>query len=93
MWADHFSGVTGVEPSSKMLDAAKEKLPQEKSKSVNYVHSTAEELSFLPDNSVAAGGYHILHVVDETSQNRTIPQHNRVIGLNTPEYGRRFQGW
>ena len=95
VWADHFGGVTGVDPSSKMLDAAKEKLPQEKTKSVNYVHSTAEELSFLPNNSVdmvAAGGYHILHIVDETSQNRTIPQYNRAIGLNTPEYGRRFQG-
>jgi len=46
-----------------MLDAAKEKLPQEKRESVNYVHSPAEELSFLPDNSVdmvAAGAYHII---------------------------------
>ena len=46
-----------------MLDAAKEKLPQEKRGSVNYVHSPAEELSFLPDNSVdmvAAGAYNII---------------------------------
>ena len=62
MWAGHFDEVTGVDPSSKMLDAAKEKLPQEKRESVNYVHSSAEELSFLPDNSVdmvAAGAYRI----------------------------------
>jgi hypothetical protein len=46
-----------------MLDAAKEKLPEEKHKSVNYVHSPAEDLSFLPDNSVdmvTAGAYHII---------------------------------
>ena len=35
-----------------MLDAAREKLPQEKRGSVNYVQSPAEELLFLPDNSV-----------------------------------------
>ena len=46
-----------------MLDAANEKLPQEKLGSVNYVQSPAEELSFLPDNSVdmvAAGAYNII---------------------------------
>ena len=77
-----------------MLDAANEKLPQEKRGSVNYVHSPAEELSFLPDNSVdivAAGGYHIISF-NETSQDCSIPQHNRAIGLNTPKFGRRSQG-
>jgi hypothetical protein len=45
-----------------MLDTAKEKLPQEKRESVRYVHSPAEDLSFLPDHSVdivAAGAYHV----------------------------------
>ena len=60
MWADHFSHVTGIDPSPKMLDAANANLPQEVSDRVNYVLSPAEDLSFLPDNSVdmiAAGAY------------------------------------
>jgi ubiquinone/menaquinone biosynthesis C-methylase UbiE len=63
VWANHFSEVTGIDPSSKMLDAARDKLPQEKCESVKYVHSPAEELSFLPDSSVdlvAAGAYSIV---------------------------------
>lgn len=75
-----------------MLDAAREKLPQEKRGSVDYVHSPAEELSFLPDNSVdmvAAGGYHVMSSTKHLSC--SIPQPNRVIGLNTQQFGRRFQ--
>jgi 2-polyprenyl-3-methyl-5-hydroxy-6-metoxy-1,4-benzoquinol methylase len=81
VWADHFSEVTGVDPSSKMLDAAKEQLPQEKRESVNYVHTPAEELSFLPDNSVdmvTAGAY---HVVSSAKHLQIVRYHSTIVPL------------
>ena len=65
-----------------MLDAAKEKLPQDKSESVNYVHSPAEELSFLPDNSVdmvAAGA--LSHYISSTKHLNIVLYHSTIVSL------------
>ena len=65
-----------------MLDAAKEKLPQEECKIVNYVHSPAEELSFLPDNSVdmvAAGA--LSHYISSTKHLNIVLYHSTIVSL------------
>ena len=65
-----------------MLDAAKEKLPQDKIESVNYVHSPAEELSFLPDNSVdmvAAGT--LSHYISSTKHLNIVLYHSTIVSL------------
>ena len=65
-----------------MLDAAREKLPRDKSESVNYVKSPAEELSFLPDNSVdmvAAGA--LSHYVLSTKHVNVVLYHSAIMSL------------
>lgn len=65
-----------------MLDAAREKLPQEKRGSVDYVQSPAEELSFLPDNSVdmvAAGA--LSHYISSAKHLNIALYHSTIVPL------------
>ena len=64
-----------------MLEAAREKLPQEKCGRVDYVHSSAEELSFLPDDSVDVVAAGVYHLISSTKHLNTVLYHSTSVPL------------